>query len=61
MALGFPNVYKSFKIVIIITQVCTVEVLQNVKRYIVRKDAMLCFFDAQCNAVGAARICKIID
>lgn len=56
----FPT-SMSFKIVMIKTQICTVEVLQNVKRYIVRVDAMLCCFDAQCNAVWAARACNIID
>lgn len=40
------NVYMSFKIVIIVAQICTVEGLQNVKRYIIREDAMLCCFDA---------------
>ena len=56
----YPNVYMSFKVVMIVTQLCTVEALQKAKRYIVREDAMLCCFGAQCNARWAARACNII-
>lgn len=60
MVLVNTNVYMSFNIVMIVTQICTVEALQNVKRYIVREDTMLCCFDAQCNVVWAARACNVI-
>ena len=44
-------------------QICTVEALQKVKRCIVLEDAMLCCFDAQRNAVWAARalLCNKLD
>lgn len=39
---GYPNVYISFKIVMMVTQISTIEALQTIKRYIVCEDAMLC-------------------
>lgn len=55
MIWGYLDVYISLKIVMRETRICTVEALQKVKRYIVLEDTMLCRFDAQCNAVWAAR------
>lgn len=52
----------SFEIVMMVNQICTVDALQEVQGYVMTATTqMLCFFDARCNAVWAARACNIID
>lgn len=55
--LGYLQVYISLEIVMAVTQICTVEALQKAQSQKVyrREDAMLCCFDAQCDALWAAR------